>query len=161
MNSLTLSFRNCGFASCLGLSFSENILQSLFSCVWNEELIPCTLLFLSAPNILHRTTAFQWLFVLRKKNIRSKVWFSRTAACMRRALLRVKEGDGCALSSLSLCLRNAHPSYCCSPLHLCNLSQQCCAELRGRRVFASISAAAQEMLSSSVDLVCNWQKGSS
>lgn len=126
MNSLTLSFRNCGFASCLGLSFSENILQSLFSCVWNEELIPCTLLFLSAPNILHRTTAFQWLFVLRKKNIRSKVWFSRTAACMRRALLRVKEGDGCALSSLSLCLRNAHPSYCCSPLHLCNLSAMLC-----------------------------------
>lgn len=49
------------------------------------------------------------------------------------------------------------------PLFLwADLLSSCYAKLQGMKVFAGVSAAAQEeMLSSSTHLVCNWQKGSS
>lgn len=71
----------------------------------------------------HRTTAFQWFFVLRKENIWSQVWLSRNGARMKRALLHMKEGNTLWTLYPFAC-GVLIPPYCCSPVLLCRLFKQ-------------------------------------
>lgn len=161
MNSLTLTSRSCEFTSFFGVVFqSEYATKSVFLCVKWRTKFP-THCYSYQPRtrcigLQHFNGSLYW----GRKTYEVKSDFPEMVHAWRELYSIWRKGIYFELS-IPLLAEHSCPRIAV-PLHFCaDLLSSCCAELHGMTVFASISAAAQEMLSSSMHLVCNWQKGSS
>lgn len=161
MNCLTLTSRSCKFTSFFGVVFqSEYATKSVFLCVKWRAIFPAC-----CYSYQHKTCCiglqhFNGSLYWGRKTYEVKSDFPEMVHAWRELCSIWRKGIYFGLSILLLAQHSS--SHIAVPLRFCaDLLSSCCAELHGTRVFAGISAAAQEMLSSGVHLVCNWQKGSS
>lgn len=153
MNCLTLSSRSCEFTSFFGVVFqSEYATKSVFLCVIRRTKFPTCCYSYQPKTCCIELQHFNGSLYWGRKTYEVKSDFSRNGACMKRALLHMKEGD--TLWTLYPFACGALiPSYCCSPTLLCRLFKQllCWApwnESIGRHICSSPGDAEQRCASS-------------
>ena len=161
MNCLTLTSRSCEFTSFFVVVFqSEYATKSVFLCVKWRTKFPARCYSYQPKTRCIGLQHFHGSLYWGRKTYEVKSDFPEMVHAWRELCSIWRKGIH---FELFIPLLVEHSStHIAVPLCFCaDLLSSCCAEVHGTRVFASVSAAAQEMLSSGVHLVCKWQKGSS
>lgn len=160
MNYLTLTSRCCEFTFFFGVVFKrENATKSVFLCEKWRTKFPTRCYSYQPQTCCIGLQQFSGTLYWGIKAYEVKPDFPEMVHAWRELCLTWRKG---IRFELSIPLLEEHSSpHTAVPLCICaDLLSSCCAELHGIRIFAGVSAAAQEVVSM-VCTVCNWQKGSS